>query len=574
MVIFLGKKLFSWGPIGYCQHVAHLKRRELVVSKAKRKVLVVVMDGVGVRASSYGNAVKLAHTPQLRQLEKTGLYRTLKAHGTYVGLPSDSDIGNSEVGHNALGAGRVFDQGAKLVQNAIDDGSLFRGETWQDLVRSVKSQESTLHLIGLLSDGNVHSHDGHLHALLRQAKKAGLKRVRVHALIDGRDVGEKTAEIYVERLEKVMSELQSSDFDVKVASGGGRMTTTMDRYEADWSMVERGWKAHVLGEAPNRFPSLRSAIMGFRQDPKLIDQYLPPFVIVENEKPVGTIEDGDGVVLFNFRGDRAIEICRAFNEEDFKVFDRVRMPKVFFAGMMEYDGDLHIPARYLVSPPAIDDTLSEHLVRQGLRQFACSETQKYGHVTYFWNGNKSGLFDEKLEDYVEIPSDVIQFDLKPWMKCYEITEATIARMRSGSFDFARINYPNGDMVGHTGNLEATITSVSALDLCIGRLVQAAKETDTVLIITADHGNADEMFDTNQEGPADWLDLPFSWRPKPKTSHTLNPVPFYLYDPRGPNGYRLVPGMDKASIANIAATVITVLGVPKKDNYLPSLVELI
>ncbi len=543
------------------------------MSKAKRRVLVVVMDGVGVRDSSYGNAVKLAHTPQLRQLEKTALYRTLKAHGTYVGLPSDADIGNSEVGHNALGAGRVFDQGAKLVQHAIDTRALFEGKTWQDLVRSVHQQHSTLHLIGLLSDGNVHSHDGHLHALIREAKASGIKKVRIHALIDGRDVGEKTAEVYLERLEKVFRETESVDFDVKVASGGGRMTTTMDRYEADWSMVERGWKAHVLGEAPHRFPSLRSAILGFRQDAKLIDQYLPPFVITEHEKPVGPIVDGDAVVLFNFRGDRAIEICRAFTEEDFSVFDRVRFPKTFFAGMMEYDGDLHIPPRYLVSPPVIKDTLSEHLVHQGLRQFACSETQKFGHVTYFWNGNRSGLFDPKLEEYLEIPSDVIHFDLKPWMKAYEITEATIARMQQGSFDFGRINFPNGDMVGHTGNLEAAITAVSVVDLCVGRLIQAAQETDTVLMITADHGNADEMFDTNQEGPADWLDLPFSWRPKPKTAHTLNEVPFYLYDPRGVNGYRLIPGM-KGSIANVASTVIAVLGVPKKDNYLPSLVELI
>ncbi len=543
------------------------------MSKAKRKVLVVVMDGVGVRASSYGNAVKLAHTPHLRQLEKTALYRTLKAHGTYVGLPSDADIGNSEVGHNALGAGRVFDQGAKLVQKAIESRALFNGSTWVDMVRFVHQQQSTLHLIGLLSDGNVHSHDSHLYALMREAKQAGIKRVRIHVLIDGRDVGEKTAEVYIDRLEKVIQELQSSEFDVKVASGGGRMTTTMDRYGADWSMVERGWKAHVLGEAPHRFPSLRAAILGFRLDPKLIDQYLPPFVIMDQEKPIGPILDGDAVILFNFRGDRAIEICRAFVEEDFKVFDRQRFPLVYFAGMMEYDGDLHIPPRYLVTPPLIDDTLSEYLVNNGLRQYACSETQKYGHVTYFWNGNRSGLFDAKLEDYVEVPSDVIQFDLKPWMKAYEITEATIARMRSASFDFGRINYPNGDMVGHTGNLEASILAVSTVDLCLGRLIQAAQETDTVLMITADHGNADEMFDTNTEGPADWLDLPFSWRPKPKTAHTLNEVPFHLYDPRGVNAYRLIPGV-AGSIAHVASTVIAVLGLPKKENYLPSLVELI
>lgn len=542
------------------------------MSKAKRKVLIVVMDGIGVRASSYGNAVKLAHTPQLRQLERTGLYCNLKAHGSYVGLPSNSDIGNSEVGHNALGAGRVFDQGAKLVQNAIDQRTLFQGSTWQQLIASVLQQNATLHLIGLLSDGNVHSHEDHLYALLREAKRAGIKRVRIHTLIDGRDVGEKSAEIYVARLEQVLHELRDAHYDVRVASGGGRMSTTMDRYEADWSIVKRGWQAHVLGQAPYQFPSLPAAIANFREDPKLIDQYLPPFVIFEDGKPVGPIQDGDAVILFNFRGDRAIEICRAFTEVDFKPFDRVVLPKIYFAGMMQYDGDLQIPKNYLVTPPFIDDTLSEYLVHQGLRQFACSETQKFGHVTYFWNGNRSGKFDEKLEEYLEIPSDNLAFDLKPWMKAYEITEATIARMKEGSFDLARINYPNGDMVGHTGNLEASICAVSIVDLCIGRLIEAARETNTVLMITADHGNADEMFDTDQEGPADWLELPFSWRPRPKTAHTLNEVPFYLFDPLGSQNYRLTPGLPVTSIANIASTAITVLGLPKKENYLPSLVQ--
>ena len=544
------------------------------MSHVKRKVLVVVMDGVGVRTSSYGNAVKLAHTPNLNQLKKTGLYRSLKAHGIFVGLPSNTDVGNSEVGHNALGAGRVFDQGAKLVQNAINQGTLFKGSTWQQLIASLHAQHGTLHLIGLLSDGNVHSHESHLHALLKAAKTFGVKRVRIHVLIDGRDVGEKSAEIYVERLEQVMSELRDASYDVRVASGGGRMNTTMDRYEADWTIVKRGWQAHVLGEAPFQFSSLRAAISSFREDPKLVDQYLPAFVITEQDQPIGSIQDGDAVILFNFRGDRAIEICRAFTEVEFKYFDRVRQPKVFFAGMMQYDGDLKIPPHYLVTPPLIQDTLSEYLVGLGLRQFACSETQKFGHMTYFWNGNRSGKLDDKLEEYLEIPSDNLPFDLKPWMKAYEITEAAIQSMRSNNFDFARINYPNGDMVGHTGDLEASICAISTVDLCIGRLVEVARETKTMLIITADHGNADEMFDTDQEGPADWLDLPFSWRPKPKTAHTLNEVPFYVFNPLGTPTYRLASGLDGASIAHVAATIITVLGLKPKNEYLPSLLEVL
>lgn len=538
------------------------------MSKAKRKVLVVVMDGVGVRESTYGNAFKLAHTSQLDRLAKNGLYRNLHAHGTYVGLPSNADMGNSEVGHNALGAGRVFDQGAKLVQNAIDNGRLYEGETWHELIK--RSKFSTLHFLGLLSDGNVHSHEQHLYSLIRRAAEEGVKSIRLHILLDGRDVGEKSAETYVERLEKVMAETRAKGVDIRVASGGGRMTTTMDRYEADWTMVERGWHAHVLGESQDRFPSLPAALKHYREDPKLADQYIPSFVIDEGV-PYKGMKDKDCVVYFNFRGDRAIEISRAFAEKDFKAFDRKRFPEIFYAGMMEYDGDLHIPERYLVSPPAIDDTLSEYLVHQGQRQFACSETQKFGHVTYFWNGNRSGMFDEKLEEYLEIPSDNIPFDLKPWMKAYEITEVVIDRMRRNTFDFARINYPNGDMVGHTGNLESSIVAVGALDLCIGRLITAAEETNTILVITADHGNCDEMFDTNKEGPSNWIDLPFESRPKPKTSHTLNPVPFYIFDPKGHQQYSL--RQIDGSIANLPNTALTLMGLKERSGYLPSLVDL-
>ena len=219
-------------------------------------------------------------------------------------------------------------------------------------------------------------------------------------------------------------------------------------------MVKRGWDVYVNGVADLEFESIDEAMKHLREVDGRIDQMLPSFIIKKGAKPVSTISDGDSVIFFNFRGDRSIEISRAFEERDLDAFDRGRFPDVFYAGMMEYDGDLHIPQNYLVAPPEIDDTLGEYLVSKGLRQFACSETQKFGHVTFFWNGNKSGKYSEELEEYLEIPSDNISFDEKPWMKAYEITEETIKRMHKGSFDFARINYPNGDMVGHTGNLEA------------------------------------------------------------------------------------------------------------------------
>ena len=538
---------------------------------AKRKLLTVVMDGVGDIESDFGNAVNLAWTPNMQWLKQNALYQKLYAHGTFVGLPTDSDIGNSEVGHNALGAGRVFDQGAKLVGKAIESGSLFEGDSWKEALEYAKQNDGRLHFIGLLSDGNVHSHESHLHAMMEAAAKQGLKKIAIHPLLDGRDVGEKSAEVYVERLEKLVEELNAAGNDVCIGSAGGRMTITMDRYEADWSMVERGWRAHVLGEG-DFYPSLSAAVKYFRENTELTDQYLPGFVIGKDGKANAPIQDGDAVLFFNFRGDRAIEISRAFTEEKFTEFDRKRFPKVFYAGMMEYDGDAHIPAKYLVSPPEISGTMGEFLAHKGVKQFACSETQKFGHVTYFWNGNRSGYFDEKLEEYLEIPSDNIPFDLKPWMKAYEICEETTKRMLSGSFDYGRINFANGDMVGHTGDLDASIIAVNVVDQMLGRLIKAADRSDTVLVITADHGNCDEMFQAKEAKFPNWQELPIADRPTPKTAHTLSPVPFYLYDPKGSTKSWKLTAPEDAGLANIANTCLEVLGLGTENDFLPSLVE--
>ena len=537
----------------------------------QRRVLVVVMDGVGIRQERFGNAVQLAWTPAMAWLKTHGLYTTLRAHGTAVGLPSDADIGNSEVGHNALGAGRIFDQGAKLVNHALTSGRMFAGETWQEIVQHVQAHSGTLHFLGLLSDGNVHSHEEHLHQMLARAKQDGVKRARVHVLFDGRDVGEKSAEVYVEHLEKVLAQLRGDDFDVAAASGGGRMRITMDRYGADWGMVERGWRVHVLGEGQH-FPSLGAALESFRHDPALTDQYLPEFVITDADgQPTGPIHDGDGVIFFNFRGDRAIEISQAFCEPDLPHFDRVRVPQVYYAGMMEYDGDLKIPQKYLVSPPQIDQTLSEYIVEHTLRQFACSETQKFGHVTYFWNGNRSGYIDQALEEYLEIPSDQdISFDQRPWMKAAEITDATIERMLAGRFDIGRINFANGDMVGHTGDLEASVIAVQTIDLMLRKLIMAANASHTTLLITADHGNCDEMFEGKQEGWEQWESIETSL--SPKTAHTLSPVPLYLYDPSGIQRYHLRQD-ETLTLANIANTILTLMGLETRELYQPSIVTL-
>ncbi len=547
--------------------VDSLKRNEKI--NRRGPVVLVIMDGVGFGKYKEGDAVAAAMTKNLDKLFSVSPWTKLKAHGLAVGLPSDADMGNSEVGHNAMGAGRVFAQGAKLVSNAISSGDMFKGATWQKLVENVKKNDSTLHFIGLLSDGNVHSHIDHLKAMVAEAKKEGVKKVRVHALLDGRDVGEVSALDYFDPFAAYLAELSADGtFDARIASGGGRMVITMDRYNADWDMVRKGWETHVLGEG-RQFGSAHEAIETLRNETGAIDQDLPPFVIAENGKPVGTINDGDSVILFNFRGDRAIELSRAFDEADFKEFDRKRYPKVEYAGMMEYDGDLHIPHQYLVSPPAIDRVMAEYLCASGVRQFSISETQKFGHVTYFFNGNRSGMFDSSLEEYVEIPSDKVPFEERPWMKCAEITDRVIAEIESGKWDFIKLNYPNGDMVGHTGVFEAVVCSMEGMDLQIGRLKEAIDKAGGVMVITADHGNADDMYEHAKNGDVKCYD---DGEPKAKTSHSLNPVPCIIYDPeyKGEYSKTLNEGL---GISSIPATCMELMGFVPPADYDKSIINL-
>lgn len=526
----------------------------------KGPLLLIIMDGIGLGKNDDSNAVYLAKTPVLDKLMAGPLQTRLRAHGTAVGLPSDEDMGNSEVGHNAIGAGRVFAQGAKLVDTAIENKSIFNTEIWNNLVNRGKGK-ATLHFIGLLSDGNVHSHIKQLYALLQNCAEKGVKRVRLHPLLDGRDVGEKTALTYIEQTEALLKRLnQDHGVDYRIASGGGRMVTTMDRYNADWSVVKRGWDAHVLGKA-RAFRSAAEAVQTYYdEDAKITDQYLPSFVIADEQgKPVGTINDGDGVINFNFRGDRAIEISRAFEEKEFSEFDRETYPDVLYAGMMEYDGDLHIPHNFLVSPPEIDRTVSEYLCDSGVPSFALSETQKYGHVTYFWNGNRSGYINDKLEYFMEIPSDKIQFDKAPKMKAFEIAEEAEKLLATSKYRWGRVNFANGDMVGHTGIVDATVTAVETVDTCVGRLLKVVDDMKGLAIITADHGNADEMF-TVKGG-----------KKSVKTAHTLNPVPFIIYDPQYNGEYEMAQ-VSNAGLSNIAATLLNLLGYEKPDEFDASLIK--
>ena len=536
-------------------------------------VVLAILDGVGIGKYEEGDIVRKANTPTLDWLAANSIASRLKAHGTAVGMPSDADMGNSEIGHNAIGCGRVFAQGASLVNHAIEGRTLFDGEVWKELIANVDTHNSKLHFIGLLSNGNVHSHIEHLEALLAEAKKQGVKTACVHILLDGRDVPPTSALEYVNRLENFLAALNNgSETDYAIASGGGRMKITMDRYRANWQMVELGWKTHVLGEG-RPFESANEAIGALRQEnPKVIDQDLPPFVIRRDGSPVGPITENDSVIFFNFRGDRAIEISMAFENEDFGHFPRGPKLNVKYAGMMQYDGDALIPTNFLVDPPGIDRTIGEYLVKADISQLAISETQKFGHVTYFFNGNRSGKFDEALEDYIEIPSDIIPYEQRPWMKAAEITDKVVEAIAGREYQFIRLNYANGDMVGHTGVPEAVEIAVETVDLCVARLVDAVKKANGILIVTADHGNSDDMYQRNKKSGEIAYDEQTK-DPLPKTAHSLNPVPIYIFDPTGSVKMRLSSRSD-LGISSIAATCLKLLGFEPPQDYTPSIVEIV
>jgi len=538
-------------------------------------LLLIVMDGLGIGKKDKGNAVFLADPPNLQRLEREceekALYRSIFAHGTHVGLPTDSDMGNSEVGHNAFGAGQIYDQGAKLVDKDLETGRMFQTDVWNKLTGAVKDTSNTVHLIGLLSDGNVHSHIFQLYGILDGLAKSGVKKVRLHPLLDGRDVAAKSSLSFIRPLENKMNLIREEHgFDYRIASGGGRMYVTMDRYESDWNVVRRGWLAHVLGlieEADivngykGYYRNAEEAIAHGRECfPETNDQTAPPFVVVDEEgNPIGKIKDGDVVINFNFRGDRAIQISKAFEMEDFDKFERITHPKVHYAGLLEYDDEAHIPSQYLVQPPDIQHTLSDFLCAQKIPQFAIAETHKYGHVTYFWNGNRTGYVCPEFEQYVEIKSDPSEtIPSHPKMKAYEVLEKTLEVLDTKKFKFVRVNFANPDMVGHTGLIEPTVIAVKMVDDCVARLVEKVNQLNGITIITADHGNAEEML--QKDGTV------------PKTSHTTNPVGFWIVDKNWSGEYKLNLDIKDAGLTNVASTLLNLLGYKAPDIYRKTLLR--
>ena len=510
-------------------------------------IVLAVLDGVGLAADGPGNAVSKARTPFLGKASTEYPHVALNASGEAVGLIS-GQMGNSEVGHNTMGAGRAIKQGIAKIEEAFLTGEVFNSTAWKGAISRILSENNresevkTLHFAGIFSDGGVHSHISHLEQMVQQAYNEGIRRMRVHAIFDGRDVLPQSEPKYIQRFETFVSKF--SDADIKIASGGGRMTTVSDRYENDWNMVARGWDMMMNGEAEYYFKSPEEAITILRRiNPEVQDQDLPAFVIVDDdEKPVGKIEEGDALIYFDFRADRAIEIAMAFTYWDFPYFNRGNYSPndVYFVGMTEYNSDTHVPEHRLVEPVVVDETLNKFLGERKISELAVSETVKFGHITYYFNGNSYEKAPE--EDYIRIDSYDGSFETRPWMRTAEITDAVIDNMEK--YKFIRLNYPGGDMVGHTADINATIIAMEAIDLSLARIAKKLDELGGCLVVVADHGNAEELLDENGAK---------------KTSHTNNRVPCIIYDNTiNRNKYTLV-NIEDPGISSIAATMAVLLG---------------
>ena len=504
-------------------------------------VVLVIMDGVGLRKNTNGNAFAYAHTEFLHHAIENYPIRALAASGEAVGLVP-GQMGNSEVGHNTIGSGQILKQGTARIESSFETGEIWQSDAWRGAIENVKKNDSTLHFAGIFSDGGVHSHISHLEKMISRAVEEGVRKIRVHAMLDGRDVPPQSAEKYIERFENFAKTFENAD--IRLASGGGRMTTVADRYEEDWGRVERGWQMMVDGYSENTFSSMTEAVFAFREkDPEVQDQNLPDFVIVDEEKtPVGKVEKGDSFIYFDFRADRAIEIAMAFTYFNFPYFSRGDFSPndVFFAGMTEYNSDTHVPEHQLIPQVEFKNVLNTFLGEKEISQFAISEPSKFGHVTYYFNGNSYGTAEKEVHYRVE--NDDLRFDLNPWMAATKITDAVIENLEK--FDFVRINYPNGDMVGHYAELEPGIVAVETVDIQLSRLAKKVDELGGMMLIIADHGNVEELVDKNGG---------------PMTSHTTNPVPCIFYDNTKNREKYTLSEIKNPGLSNVAATLALLLG---------------
>ncbi len=531
--------------------------------RGRGPLINIILDGFGLGKQDHTDAVYQAKTPFFDSLREKHAHTSLATHGKHVGLPGVTDLGGSEVGHLTLGAGKIIDQGSTLINNAINNGSFFNRPVLRECFQ--KAEKTALHLIGLLSDGNVHSHLSHFKAVIEQAARQNITKCYVHALLDGRDVGIQTADIYIKELLDLFARITAEhpQWDYGFASGGGRENITMDR-DQSWEKVKAGWNTHVKGLSNNNFDSALDAVEHFRKEkPDLIDQDCPAFNIYNKKKVIPTINDGDAVIFMNFRADRAIELTRAFVEKDFNAFDTGKRPEVYFAGMMVYDEDNNIPENQIMGSPSVELPFGKRILELGRRQFRLTETQKYAHVTFFFNGGYRDPLDPEKETYHLIPSDkVASFADAPKMKAVEIGEKAVELIKSGQYDFGLINFANADMVGHTGDLNAAIEGIETVDKSIERICNAIKEMNGIVLITADHGNADEMLIFNKK----------KQREEISAKHSINPVPLVIYDPQYRKNYALKEHTKEQSLnlSMIAATNFILMGMDVPADLSPPL----
>ncbi|MHB9094190.1 MAG: 2,3-bisphosphoglycerate-independent phosphoglycerate mutase [Eubacteriales bacterium] len=491
--------------------------------------MLMILDGWGISRETEGNAVAQANTPYYDSLLDTYPHTLLGASGEDVGLP-EGQMGNSEVGHLNIGAGRIVYQELTRISKSIREGDFFENETLLEAINNARDKDTSLHLIGLLSDGGVHSHITHLYALLDLAKRQGLKKVFVHALLDGRDVPPANAREYIDALENKFEEL-----------GIGAVATVMGRYYAmdrdkRWDRVERAYNAMAFGEGLKA--ALASGAVARSYEAGKTDEFVEPTVIIkESGEPLAAVKDGDSVIFYNFRPDRAREITRAFVDEDFSGFERKQgFPKVYYVCMTQYDKTINTPAAF--KPQVLVNTLGEYLSKRGLIQLRIAETEKYAHVTFFFNGGVEP--PNEGEERILIPSPkVATYDQKPDMSAYGVTEAVLKEIAAEKFDVIILNFANPDMVGHTGVMEAAVKAVETIDDCMTRIVEAVKGRQGIVLITADHGNAEQMID-HKTG-------------QPHTAHTTNPVPFIYVDEMSKDAV-LHPGR----LEDIAPTMLKLL----------------
>jgi 2,3-bisphosphoglycerate-independent phosphoglycerate mutase len=497
-----------------------------------KPLVLMILDGWGLSPRRENNAIALANPQVMSRLCREYPFTELQASGIAVGLP-DGQMGNSEVGHLNIGAGRIVYQELTRITKAITDGSFFRNPVLLDCLAKTRASGGRIHLAGLLSDGGVHSHNTHLYALLQLARQEDIKEVFVHCFLDGRDTPPRSAAEYISSLEEEMEKI-----------GIGRIATIMGRYYAmdrdnRWERVEKAYNAMALGEG-NRTDSALEAVED-NYDQGINDEFVVPSVVCDRNGPVGTIRDGDGFIFFNFRSDRAREITRAFTDTAFKGFSPVFRPKFSsFVCMTEYDETFGLPVAF--APEELKNILGEVVSKTGLHQLRIAETEKYAHVTFFFNGGNESPFPGEERILVPSPKEVATYDLKPEMSVYQVTAELVARLEEKRFDFIVLNFANPDMVGHTGFLDAAVKAIGAVDHCVGVVVDKVLSQGGSLLITADHGNAESMVDENGN---------------PHTAHTCNPVPLVLVGDAG-KGLHLRSGV----LADIAPTVLEILGIPK------------